>query len=349
MNSYLSYNFKGNSLQEWLIATGIFIGSFIVARFIYWLSTKVIKKFTAKTETKLDDILIDMAEEPLVFAIVIFGFWHACHYLTLAKTTEWFIRNAYYFLIIFNIAWFFTRFLDAVIKEYFLPLAKKSASGLDDQLLPLIRKVLKVLVWIIAGIIAIDNAGYNVGALITGLGIGGLAFALAAQDTISNLFGGITIFTDKPFHVNDRVKVSGIDGFVREIGIRSSRIETLDGRIVTIPNSTFAKTPIENVSSEPSRKVTLKIFLPHKTDSTKIEKTLNLLKEIAKNNPNNEELVFVILDSFGHISYDILLIYFIKKSADIIDTTNEVNLEIIKQFTENNIELASPTQIIYQR
>ena len=88
-------------------------------------------------------------------------------------------------------------------------------------------------------ILGLNNAGYDVGAIVAGLGIGGLALALAAQDSVKNLFGGFTIFVDKPFKVKDRIKISGFDGAVEEIGIRSTRIRTLDGRMVTIPNSKF--------------------------------------------------------------------------------------------------------------
>jgi MscS family membrane protein len=96
-----------------------------------------------------------------------------------------------------------------------------------------------------------------VGALIAGLGIGGLALAMAARDTVSNVFGGFTIFTDRPFTLNDRIKVSGFDGTVDEIGIRSTRLRTLAGTLVTIPNSTFSESAVENVSAEPSRKVVM--------------------------------------------------------------------------------------------
>lgn len=106
-------------------------------------------------------------------------------------------------------------------------------------------------------IVALNNAGYDVGALIAGLGIGGLALAMAARDTVSNVFGGFTIFTDRPFTLNDRIKVSGFDGTVDEIGIRSTRLRTLAGTLVTIPNSTFSESAVENVSAEPSRKVVM--------------------------------------------------------------------------------------------
>ena len=129
-----------------------------------------------------------------------------------------------------------------------------------------------------AVILAIQNAGYDVGALLAGLGIGGLALAMAAKDTVANIFGGFTILTDKPFTINDRIQVSGFDGWIREVGLRSSRLETLAGRIVTIPNSIFSDTPVENISAEPSRKVAVNLGLTYDTTPDQMEEAMNILK-----------------------------------------------------------------------
>ena len=136
-------------------------------------------------------------------------------------------------------------------------MVEESDNTLDDQLLPIVRKGTKFSLWAVGIIVALNNAGYDVGALIAGLGIGGLALAMAARDTVSNVFGGFTIFTDRPFTLNDRIKVSGFDGTVDEIGIRSTRLRTLAGTLVTIPNSTFSGSAVENSSAEPSRGVVM--------------------------------------------------------------------------------------------
>ena len=136
---------------------------------------------------------------------------------------------------------------------------------MDDQLLPVVRKGLRATIWILGILVALNNAGYNVGALLAGLGIGGLALAMAAKDTVANIFGGVTIFTDKPFKINERIKLGGFDGTITEIGIRSTRLKTLEGRVVTIPNAKFTGGMVENVSMEPSRKVVLNLGLVYDT------------------------------------------------------------------------------------
>ena len=349
LENFFGKHFYGNTISQWLIALLIIVASVLVGRAIYWLIKNFVRKLTSKTKTKLDNIIIDMIEEPLVFAIVLFGIWLGLSTLNFSKTiTDW-IPRAYYILIIFNIAWLITRLLDSLITEYLVPITRESKTDLDEQLLPIARKGLKTIIWIIAIIVAINNAGYEVGPLLAGLGIGGLAFALAAQDTVSNLFGGFTVLTDKPFKLNDRVRISGYDGTIKEIGIRSSRLVTLEGRMVTIPNSSFTKNPIENVSSEPSRKITLNLGLTYDMDDKHIELAMKLLREIAEQNENVKEKVLTGFNGFGDFSLNIVFIYYIKKRSDILATQTQVNLEILRKFAENKLEFAFPSQTIYAK
>lgn len=347
--NFFSKQFYGNTVSQWLIALLIIVASVIIGRSIYWLIKNFVRRITSRTKTKLDNIIIDMIEEPLVFAIVLAGIWFGLSTLTFNQTmTEW-IPRAYYILIIFNVAWLITRLLDSLIIEYLVPVTQETKTDLDEHLLPIARKGLKAIIWIIAVIVAINNAGYEVGPLLAGLGIGGLAFALAAQDTVSNLFGGFTVLTDKPFKINDRVKIAGFDGTVKEIGIRSSRLVTLEGRMVTIPNSNFTKNPIENISSEPSRKVVLNLGLTYDTNDKQMELAMNLLKEIAANNENVEDNVLTGFNGFGDFSLNIIYIYYIKKDSDILETQTQMNLEILRRFNENHLEFAFPSQTIYAK
>jgi len=336
----------GNTPVEWLKAIGIIVGVFIVAKILYWAFGNILKKATSKTKTKLDDLLVDMLEEPVVFAVIIIGIWYALSMLNFGDKIKHFISMGYQFLIVFNIAWFLVRFFDALVEEYLVPLVQKTEGDLDDQLLPIAKKGIKMTIWAMALIIGLNNAGYNIGALLAGLGIGGLAFALAAQDTVANLFGGFTIFTDRPFKIKDRVVVNGFDGNVEEIGIRSTRIRTLAGRLVTIPNSKIANNIIENVSSEPGRKVILNLGLTYDTDELGIDKAMKILKKITDENKNIEN-ISIGFNAFGDFALNIILIYWIKKSGDILGTQTEINLAILKEFNANKLGFAFPTQTIY--
>lgn len=397
--SFWEKYYYGNTLLDYIIVLGIILGSVIAGKILYWLSSNILKKITAKTKTNLDDIIIDKVEEPVIFGAILGACWYAIgrlkfgiskltpeeyvdiytgnygvspsseHLVNVTKYDtsleqvggitkpfieypywENFVHHIFGFLLIVNITWLIVRLLDALIEEYIVPITEKSKSDLDDQLLPLFRKGMKVLIWSLGIVVGLNNAGYDVGAIIAGLGIGGLAFALAAQDTVKNFFGGIMIFADKPFQVGERIQIGGIDGTVKEIGIRSTRVETLAGRIVTVPNSMFSDDAVENVDMEPTRKVMLNLGLTYDMNADQMDLAMQTLKDIGKAHiANIEEEVVVGFNAFGDFSLGILFIYYIKKDADILQTQTDINLDILRQFGEKGLEMAFPTQTVYHQ
>lgn len=365
MKEWLAKEYYGNTLQEYLICFGIILGAIIGAKIIYWISQNVLKKFTQKTKTKIDDIIIDKLEEPLVFGLVLGTAWYAVNQLNyevselkpsdikegvteMYSRSRHFVNHLFAFLVVINVTWFVIRLIDAFIEEYLVPIAKRSDTTLDDQLMPVIRKGIKLVLWSIGIVVALDNAGYNVGAIIAGLGIGGLAFALAAQDTIKNFFGGIMIFADRPFKMGERIKINGVDGYVKEIGIRSTRLETLEGRIITIPNSHFSDNMVENIDLEPSRKVVLNLGLVYETSAVNMELAMETLREIAKkHNDILEDEVLLSFNAFNDFSLGILFIYYIRKDEDYLQTQSVVNLDILKEFNAKGLEMAFPTQTLH--
>ncbi len=349
IDNILAYTYYNNTIAQWAFSLLIILGAIVAGKLIYWFFSTVVKKLTAKTKTKLDDIIIDMIEEPIVFALTLFGIWLGVNNLTLGDKLLIWIWRVFTIMIIMNVAWLVTRLLDSLYREYLVPIASKSKTDLDDQLLPIISKGTKIIIWLMAIIIALNNAGYDVTALIAGLGIGGLALAMAAKDTVANIFGGVTIFTDKPFKVGERVKVAGFDGTIKEIGIRSTRLETLEGRIVTIPNSTFADSPVENVTWEPNRKVVLNIGLTYDTKPKAMEKAIKILESIAKKNKHIEKDVKISFNAFNDSAMNILFIYYIRKGEDILKTQTEMNMAILTLFNKSKLDFAFPSQTIYTK
>ncbi len=347
MPEFFNTTFYGNTVGAWATALMVIVGALVVGKILYWVCGGILRKATSKSETKLDDIILDMIEEPIVFALTVAGIWYGLSLLILPERVETWIANSLQFLIVLSITWLFARLFESLFTHYLAPLAEKSENDLDDQLLPIVRKGVKSAVWALGVIVALNNAGYEVGAVIAGLGIGGLALAMAAKDTVSNIFGGFTIFTDRPFSLKDRVKVDGFDGTVEEIGIRSTRLRTLAGTLVTIPNATFSDNSVENVSVEPSRKVVLNLGLTYDTTPEGMEQAMVILKEITAAAEGLEEKVIIGFNAFGDFAMNILLIYYITKGADIVATQTTINLEILKRFNEAGLEFAFPTQTLY--
>ncbi|MFK5855843.1 MAG: mechanosensitive ion channel family protein [Bacteroidota bacterium] len=348
MYDFFDKTYYGNTAGSWAIAFVIFIASILLSKIVYYLISKIVKQFTKRTKSKLDDIIIDKLEEPLVFAIIIIGIWYGLKILTLSEWVEGVVGHAFYFVITFNIAWVIVRLLNALVDEYLVPVVEKTETDLDDQLLPIAQKSISISIWVMAFIIGLDNAGYDVTALIAGLGIGSFAFALAAKDSVSHLFGGVVLFTDKPFTINDRIIVQGYDGIVKEVGIRSTRIQTLDGRMVTLPNGSIANDSVINVTAETARKITLDLGLTYDTKPENMQLAMDLLQNISvENSALDESRTVTAFTAFGDFSLNIRYIYFIKKGSDVFGTKTKVNLEILKQFNDKKLEFAFPTQTLY--
>ncbi len=348
MEGIFDATFYGNSVLHWLRALGIVIVSLLVGKTAYWTFQNVVRRLTAKTKTRLDDLLLDTLEEPIVVILTVLGFGVAQSSLSFeSERVEQFITHAMTAAIILTVAWLLARLIDALIQEYLVPLTAKTESDLDDQLLPILRKGVRLGVWTVGIIVALNNAGYDVAALLAGLGVGGLALAIAAQDTVANIFGGATIFADRPFVIGDRVRVGGYDGIIREIGIRSSRLETRDGAIVTMPNSKFTSSAVENVSAGHGRRIVLKLGLTYDTTAAQMARGVEILEQIAAENENVGEDVKVSFSSWGDFAMGIRFAFFVKIDSHFRNTENAVNQAILERFGAEGLEFAYPTQTLY--
>ncbi|MBK8227745.1 MAG: mechanosensitive ion channel family protein [Flavobacteriales bacterium] len=216
---------------------------------------------------------------PVVVLITVLGFVASFQQLTFGLRITIWAERVFHVAVALAVTWVIARVAMTVTEEL---LQGRSRSRVQaSRMLPGVRAVVRVLVWGLGIVVALNNAGYDVAALLAGIGIGGLALALAAQETVANVFGGITIYADQPFKAGDRVRVDGHDGFVQEIGIRSTRIQALAGPIVVIPNKKFTESIIENVSDEPSRRILLELGLVYQTPPEKMERAMEVLREIV--------------------------------------------------------------------
>jgi MscS family membrane protein len=338
----MDYIFYGNTVQQWLIAFSFVILSLIVGRIAYWFSTKILKKLATRTQTPIDNILIDMLEEPLVFAGILFGIWESLKILTLSKHMHELIKTSYYFLIIFTTAWLVVRMIDVFSKEYLQPIVEKTEQTLDDTMLPMLQKISKILVWIIAIIISIDNSGYDVGALLAGLGIGGFAFALAAQDTISNLFGGIALLADHPFTVGDWIRIDGQVGQIKEIGLRSTQLQTVFETRLIIPNAKLMNTKVENLTSAPARRIELLIPMAYNSTASQIELAIKILDKIVMENERTLDDTSILFRDMSNYAINIRFRYFVIKGKSATKTRTSINLAIMKEFEAHGLKLAMP-------
>lgn len=249
-----------------------------------------------------------------------------------------------------SMVWAAYRLIDIVIEKLEL-LTKKTDTTLDDQLVPMIAKSLKVFVAVFGVLLVIQNMGFNVMSLLAGLGLGGLAFALAAKDTAANFFGSIMIILDRPFKVGDWIVAdNNVDGTVVEVGFRSTRIRTFYNSLMTVPNSLLATINIDNMGERQYRRVKTTIGVTYDTPPEKMEAFLEGIKNIILANPyTNKENFHIVFNDFGPSSLNILFYCFVETptwSEELIQRQNLL-LEVVRLAKDLDIEFAFPTQTLH--
>ncbi len=338
----------GNTLQSWIIAACYILGAVVINRIIVYINKNYIRKITAKTSSNIDDILFRLLEAPVLFGVILFSIYLASESLILDEAVTNVINKSFKILIAINVTWFVARLSKALIEEIMKPKEGEVVHGrqIDHHVIVLTQKAAGIIIWLIGIVVALNNSGYNVSALIGTLGIGGLAFALAAQDTLKNVFGGLTILTDKPFKLGDRILVDGYDGMVEDIGVRSTRIRTLERKLVIIPNSKLSDASIENVNEEPMRRMLVKLGLTYDTTPENMDLAIEILKNLHTEINLISDECYVWFSDYGDFSLIISYIYFIKKESDIPETISTVNRAILKKFNAAGLNFAFPTQTI---
>ncbi len=338
-------------IEYWQVL-GVFLWlllAFALTKIFEFFIHNYIVKLTQKTKFKWDDTLLDHIRRP--FEIILISFILSITYTNLQLPVEinFYIHNFLRILISIGLVWLLYNLSD-VFARYLTSFTASTTNQLDDQLIPLVRKTLRFFIVVMGVILILQNNGYNVASLIAGLGIGGLAVALAARETLANFFGSITIILDKPFRVGDWVKIGSEEGTVEEVGFRSTRIRTFYNSLVSLPNSKVADTAIDNLGLRKYRRLKLLLGLTYSTSPQQMEAFVEGIKALVKSNEHiRQDYYEVHFNNFGPHSLDVLVYIFF----DVPDWSTELQqrhnflLTILEVAKEVGVEFAFPTQTLH--
>lgn len=334
INTFLDNSFLGNELRQWLFALCFIVGGFIAGKIV----PLVFRHISRKTVFEFDDILFSKINNPLNLIVTIAGIKLGFDLLVLSETAHLWLDRSLSILIIVALTWTVSGVLDALLVRYMPSGPLDPASQSTTDIKPLARKLCSVVMWIIAFVLILRTLDYDVSALLAGLGLGGAALALASKDTLANCFGSITVFVDRPFRINDRIKIMGYDGFITEMSLRTSRLRTMENRTVIIPNSVFSATPIENISADPNT-VNQSIVVKTANGRDKIQTAIALLLEIGTGTEGCTGAPAALLVSINGSACQITFTFYVSEGADYIGTLNRVNMAILSRFEEAGIAL----------
>ena len=324
----------------------------LLKRVLAHLFTKLIFKAVQHTSSELDEMLLKSLRKPAEFLVLVIGLSFMVKVLQLPQAPtdlDGIANDGIQILLTFNIAWFCYNLI-SLFEHWLSHWAGKTESTLDDQLIPFIRKTLRVFIVFMAILMLVQNLGYSISGLLASLGIGGLAVALAAKDSLSNIFGSLMILLDRPFMLGDWVKVGDMEGTIEEVGFRSTRIRTFAKTQITIPNSVLMNMSIDNFSRMPKRRIKMTVGVTYATSPAQMRQAVAAIKQLLRDHPAiDQEFMLVNFTDFGASSLDIMIYCFTSSTIwnEYLDAREDVCLKIMEALENLGLEIAFPSRSVY--
>jgi small-conductance mechanosensitive channel len=331
--------------MQWGIAFLIIIGALVAIKIFKGVIFKRLKKWAVNTKTNWDDFLIEMIEKSVIPILYISSYYFAMMYLNLNEKLEKVIHVAYLFAFTF----FILRIISSAFKKFVYSFIQREedSESKEKQAGGLIA-IANIIIWICGIIFLIDNLGYNVTTLIAGLGVGGIAIALAAQAVLGDLFSYFVIFFDRPFEIGDFVVIGSDNGIVEYIGIKTTRIRTLSGEQLVCSNTDLTNSRLRNYKRMEKRRILFSLGVTYSTSHEQLSKIPEIVKNCIESRP---DLIFDRghFSGYGDFSLNFEFVYFVNSPEYNIymDNQQAVYLDIFAAFDQEEIEFAFPTQTLY--
>jgi MscS family membrane protein len=354
LEQVLSGTFLGISAGRFAVAFGILIAVLVLKKVLAHVFTHILFPFAKKTASRYDDLFLAGLKKPAELLVVIGGLFVAVQVLRLPTEPVDVRRFAHAVLkglVTFDVAWFLFNMV-TLLEVYLGKWVSRTESTLDDHLLPFVRKSLRVFIVFLAVIMTIQNLGYSISGLLASLGIGGLAVALAAKDTLSNVFGSLMIVLDRPFHIGEWVKAGDLEGIVEEVGFRSTKIRTFAKTQISVPNSVITNLAIDNFSRMPKRRIKLTVGVTYETRPEQMREAVRRIRAMLTEHPAiDQEFKLVNFTDFGASSLDVLVYCFTRTTvwAEYLEARQDVCLRIMDILEGMGLEIAFPSRSIYLR
>jgi len=352
LSPLMNYTFLEVPVYNWL-ASLFFVFVAVAAQYFfkkYWLV--LTGRVSSRTRSEIDDFLFAALSTPLSWTVFVLGLGAAATYLSSAMPnvdlTGIIISFVRFLTILFGL-WFLFRFI-GLLQNHYGAKARSTDSTIDGQLVVFVAKVFKLFLILTGTLLLLQNLGYSISGLIASLGIGGIAVAMAAKDTIANVFGSVMILLDRPFKVGDWIKSSEFEGVVEEIGFRSTRIRTFAKTLVNVPNSSIANMVIDNIDARNVRRIKMRLGLTYSTTPTQMRDLITGIEAILTNHPGVDQTYKLVkFDELEDSSLSIFLYYFSASKVweEYLQVRQEVNLLIMDLVEEMNLEFSFPTRTLY--
>lgn len=345
MNEVLQQHFLGNSVQSWIIALLMFLGGVIVIRLFRKILLSALKKWADNTEGRFDDFIVAETHRSIIPLLYYGAFYAAFSYLTISARAE----RVLHVVSLLYLTFFAVRLLSTVLRFMLMQYLSRQENGEEKQKqVRGVMVIVSVIIWILGGVFLMDNWGFDVTAIITGLGIGGIAIALATQQILGDLFSYFVILFDRPFEVGDFIILEDKIGTIEHIGIKTTRVRSLFGEEVVCANTDLTNSRIHNYKKMERRRIAFKVTVNYQTPPDKSARIAGMLTQIIEKEPN---ITFdrAHLFSFSPSGFEFECVYYVGTGDynQYMNAQQSINIGIIEKFNEEGIEFAIPAQNVF--
>ena len=331
-------------------AVTIFIAFYVVSELVVQVIQKIVLRITNKTKTTVDDMIANKSSKPISLIIILIGLRIALETFSLEEALIGTIEKIIGTLIIIILAYLATAVIDIIIDAWGRNFAKKTRSSMDDAILPLFHRFIRIVVFLLAALYVLDTWGVAVGPLLASLGIAGIAIAFALQNTLGNIFGGISIILDKSIKVGDVVKIGqDISGTVLDVGLRSTKIRTWDNEVMIMPNGKLADSTIQNfVLPEPSARVIVEFGVAYGSHIEKVKKvafaSLKGIPGILK-----DPAPFCNFDAMADSAMIFKLFFYVEDYSIRFNRKEKVICALYNNLNKARIEIPFPQRVVWMK
>lgn len=343
LNEILNYTVFGNVLRDYILAITVFVVTLIVFKTIKYQVIKKLRHAADKTKSDIDDLLIKIVDKVGWHFYIFFATYFAINFIQLPPIILTIFSYATPIVVVFIIV----RSVQQLVDYGILKVTKEKEPENGTSVANVLSRITKGILWSLAFLYIITRFGYDITTVVASFGVAGIVLAFGLQHVLSDVFASFSIFFDKPFNVGDFITVGGNWGVVKKVGIRSTRIQSLQGQEIIIPNQELTSEQIHNYKKMEKRRVQFSFGLIYDTSSEKIEKALELTKQVV----SSVELVDfdrVHFKEYGDFSLNFEVVYYVNTSDynKYMDVQQEINLKLKKAFEKERIEFAYPTQTV---
>lgn len=346
LNDIFKEVYLNNSVEQWLIFLGVVIVLTLTLFTLNKLFIRRFQEFAKDTENQFDDLIVRLLSKNSTLVLIIVSLYIGSLFLNINETIASARRSMIVIALLSQVAFWCT----SIISYYTGELIKKEKTKAGERTTQIkaVSFIVRTILWGVIILLIINNLGFNITTLIAGLGIGGIAVALALQNLLGDILASLSIILDKPFEVNDYIVIGDMQGNVQSIGLKTTRVKSLSGEQLVFPNNDLLQSRIKNYKKMEKRRALFKLGVVYDTPYEKLEKIPVILKEIIDQEPN-AEFQRAHFHSYGNFSLNFEIVYNVDSNdyGQYMDAQQSINLAIFKNFKEKGIDFAYPTQTLF--